>query len=204
MKNIFKLMGIALLASSMILVSCNKEEENGGNGNGGNNAPTDNYYKVTFNGDSWYAAKTIFIDHTNEGYVTNYALKNAADEAYINDEADELNAPYVYGFLESTTGSFTYAQTYDRMSYVDGQTVYYEGDDNNQPGYYGKWQTVSSSFVENITAIDLNAHTMSATWSCNVYDFATLIANNMTSYGDLYPLAGELTNYNFTLTAPAE
>ena len=42
MKNFFKILGVALIAGSMLFVACKKDEENTNNGgNGGNNTPTD-------------------------------------------------------------------------------------------------------------------------------------------------------------------
>lgn len=49
MKNIFKLMGVALLASSMLFVSCNKDEEE----NNDNNQQTSAKVTVVFGGTTW-------------------------------------------------------------------------------------------------------------------------------------------------------
>ena len=48
MKNIFKMMGIALLACSMIMVSCKKDDDNNESGQGGQGGSSS--VNITFNG----------------------------------------------------------------------------------------------------------------------------------------------------------
>lgn len=74
MKNIFKMMGIALLACSMIMVSCKKDDDdttnNGGNGgNGGNTTPTATY-SATWDGQ----AMTLAVA---EGFYYNLGNENS-------------------------------------------------------------------------------------------------------------------------------
>lgn len=152
MKNIFKVMGVALLACSMIMVSCKKDDENS----------TESKMSVKHGTTAFDAADIQAIDHTNEGYITLFGFKNASAGE------DDL---FVQGYLESTViANATYESTGgDVMNFRDPSILYVdtEGIINPQnPGvtYYGIY-TVPSTFIENITAVDLNALTMSGNWS---------------------------------------
>lgn len=149
MKNIFKLMGIALLASSMILVSCKKDEENNENNN--NNEPTvTNGIKVTFGDANWTAA-----DILGEEYAS-YGLLEIG--AFVNYESS--TTPYVQGYLPNSVRSTTHVAQQDYY-----YMFYYENDDDvtvQGENEYPNWQP-SAGFEENVTALDMNAMTISAT-----------------------------------------
>ena len=162
-------------------------------------------YRITFNGSTWNAAATRFVNYTSDGYMTVFAWKNASDASSgINPANDVL----VYGWLESSTGSYTYSNTYDYMIYRDPNqavvvpnTVILSNNDTIEEGTYYRYFANPTTFTENITAIDLNSLTISATWSEQIFDIEQYINNNGTSYGTMYNLSGTLSNYHFTLSS---
>lgn len=228
MKNIFKLMGMALIAGSLMFVACNKDEEeennnnNGGN-NGGNNN-TEQSYKISLAGNTWEPGVVRVYDNTADDYITFKAIFDEDDAEKVDafatqyavyiqygyaDEGMGAEKPYVRGFLESVVGEYDYASTKDCMilydpthTYTVDDTIFLtssQGTDTITPGDYYRYNAISSSFTEKITAVDLNALTMSATWSENCFDFEqAYVVNQGQSYGDLIPLEGVLNNYKWT------
>jgi len=222
MKNIFKLMGVALIAGSMLFVACGKDDnndDNNNNNNNNNNQPTSSY-KISLAGNTWEPGVVRVYDNTADNYITIKAMYDEADAAKVDafateyatyiqygyaDEGMGAEKPYVRGFLESVVGEYDYASTQDRMIFYDPTHTYTLADtiilgtDTIEPGDYYRYNAISSSFTEKITAVDLNALTMSATWSENVFDFEqAYVVNQGQSYGDLFPLEGVLNNYKWT------
>ncbi|MBP5545913.1 MAG: hypothetical protein J6X59_01335 [Bacteroidales bacterium] len=200
MKNIFKVMGVALLACSMIMVSCKKDD----NGEGSGDSQTASL-NVTFGSANWNAASNIFL-HTSQGsntldenYLILYAFKNAEDANNMLGGQSAAN-PYIDGTLMTVPGSYTNQSSGgDVVSYNDPtDTYYYSGDNNNDPGTYLRWNPISSSFQENITAVDLTARTMSSTFSCEHFDLEQVEANGWTSYGETRVMNGTMNNYGWT------
>lgn len=151
MKNIFKFMGVALLACSMIMVSCKKDDENS----------NESKLSVNHGTTAFDAASVQAVDYSAEGYITLYGYKNAS--AGQNDI-------FVQGFLESSVVSgATYESTDgDIMNYRDPNIIFTDTENLLGQGAGGQFWgivTVPSTFVENITAVDLNALTMSGNWS---------------------------------------
>lgn len=162
-------------------------------------------YRITFNSSSWNAAATRFVNYTSDGYITVFAWKNASDASLGMNPANDV---LVYGWLESSTGSYTYSNTYDYMNYRDPNqavvvpnTVILSNNDTIEEGTYYRYFANPTTFTENITAIDLNSLTISATWSEQIFDIEQYINNNGTSYGTMYNLSGTLSNYHFTLSS---
>lgn len=202
-----KFLGIALLACGLMFTSCKKdnpeptdntsETPGGGETSGGGETPT-NVAKINFTGDNttWNAHKVVAVDKTAQSYLPIYFYKTA----------DEDNGIHVSGFLESVVGSYTYATTYDLMYYTDPNFNYTDetgelgvalGEEDPQPGdVYSGWLTISGgdNFVENITAIDLNALTMSATFTQKIVKTADVVAAGYQVPSTKYDLNGTLTN----------
>ena len=165
-------------------------------------------YTITFNGSSWNAAATNFIDYTSNGYMTIYAYKNNADAGSQYPSNDVM----VYGFLESTTGSYTHTSSGgDLMKYFDpndlyvvNSTIILSNNDTITAGSYYRYFPLSSTFTETVTAIDLNARTMSATWSEQLSDLEQYINNNGASYGTTRTLSGTLSNYHWSWSSSSK
>ncbi len=208
MKNIFKFMGLALVAGSLLFTACKKDEPET---NDTTPATPASSFKVTFGEASWEAAGTIFTYTTQQGstldqnYLILYGFKNANDATAMLGGSQATEA-YVSGTLTTTPGSYTYQTSGgDVVSYtIPGDVVYYEGDENNEAGNYMRWQTISSTFIENITECDVTARKMSATFSVDQYDIENLINSGMTDYGEITKLNGTIDNYSWTWMEDAE
>ena len=145
-----------------------------------------NEAKITFNGTSWVAANALAIDHSDEDYLTIYFFKVASSQEDI----------YTNGFLECVpVSNATYESTGgDIMHYRDPNYTWY--DENNLLGqgqvtYWG-YNTLSNTFLENITGCDLNTLTLSGNWSAEVGDVETYATTG--DWGNTYAFSGKLTN----------
>lgn len=168
MKNIFKFMGIALMACSLTFVSCSNDDDDTTTPDNpqGNTAS----FVVTLDGATMQVTDFQAIDHTDEGYLTVYGYESA-----------DQNSRFVRGFLESTVVSgATNESTGDYINFCDPANTYYDADgifsQEGQPGTYYNHYTKPATFVENVTAIDLNALTMSANWTAKVVMLADAAA----------------------------
>lgn len=198
MKNIFKLMGVALMACTLI-VACSKDKEEGGE------TPQASL-NVTFGSANWNAASNVFL-HTNsqggntldENYLVLYAFKGAGDATNLINGQSPAEA-YIDGSLMTVPGSYTNSTSGgDYISYNDPNDIYYySGDSQNPAGDYLRWNPIKSSFQENITAVDLTARTMSCTFSCDHFDLEQAEATGMTEYGETRTMNGTMNNYGWT------
>ena len=169
---------------------------------------TSGYYRITFNGNTWTVAATNLINYTSNGYMTIYAYHDASD---VN-QGTNASGILVYGYLESTTGTYTYSSSGgDIMQYRDpnqllmvDNTIILSNNDTIAEGTYYRYFPLSSTFSETVSSIDLNALTMSATWSEQVADLEQYINSNGTSYGTTLTLSGVLSNYHWTWTSTSK
>lgn len=146
-----------------------------------------NESKVTFQGNTWKAANMIGIDYSSDGYLAYYMFKTA------NSQQDV----HVLGFFQPTAGTYNYETSQgDYMTLRDPNFTYYDEDgsldQNGQVATYWGWIYVPNTLSENITAIDLNATTISATWSNDLTDIETY--DQTGSYGTSHTLSGVMTN----------
>ena len=151
-----------------------------------------NETKITFNGASWTAANAIGIDKTAENWIYFYFFKVASSQENPYCEGALESVPVANATNESTGG--------DNMNYRDPDYTYYDADGTLGQGegvtYWG-WNSISSTFVENITAVDLNALSISGNWSVEVGDVATYAQTG--SWGTLRPFTGVMTNATWTM-----
>ena len=142
---------------------------------------------ISFNGNSWTAAQFDAYDYSADGYLGLAIYKTAGSQ----------NDVWLNGWLESTTGSYTYAETQDFMKYLDPSNTYTDetGELGDEPGtVYYNWTPDPNTFVENITAIDLSNKTMSATFSEDLY----LLSDYVADVEQYYPLNGTMNNATWT------
>ena len=159
MKNIFKLMGIAVLACGM-MVACNKDNNDDNNGNGGNGGNGGNQQeeqipdgiKVTFGETTWTATATSgsYLSEYNAVTVTAFEVEGNLpyfDEAFIGAEVGTVseNASTQDGSLPS--GGWTEYAEQTRLQDQNGS-------------YYGDWWALESN--TEVKAIDLTALTITA------------------------------------------
>ena len=100
MKNIFKLMGIALIASSMALVSCSKDD--------------DATINVTFGDESWSCSETM-------EYAGDFAIFKDADAKVATVQFACPLAPGKYNLSETAWVIYTADQVYN--TFKDGGFV---------------------------------------------------------------------------------
>ena len=150
---------------------------------------------VSFNGTSWEAANMSAVDKSSQGYlyVEFFKVANSEDNIYCD------------GYLETTPGDdYNYQNTGgDIMNYRDPNYTYYDAQgilsEDGEPGTYWGWNTNSSSFAEVITAVDLNALTMSGSWSADVFtaeDYVTYLQSG--TMPAMYPFSGNIDNMPWT------
>lgn len=209
-----KILGIALLACTMMCVSCKKDnpkpndnttENPSGGGNtpgGGGETPGGGEVPICgvtikLDGTPWNAANMVAVDHTTQNYIAPYFFKteNSTEDIYVR------------GFMESVVGEYTYQTTQDIMYYTDPSFTYTDetgeygqamGAQNPQPGdVYSGWVSITD-FTENITAVDLNALTMSATFSQSLATASDIVAAGYQVPSTLHSLEGVLDNANWT------
>lgn len=185
MTKYFKFLGVALIAMSMALVSC--EEPTEGNDPGtenqdpGTNPQPDpdpdpepptagaGSIAVTFGGESWEAVTAVGAFYPTNGLVLAVALSDEQGQAYpradvcvyaaatgtYTDEMDVASGQY-------TGGVISYVEYYQNTALTDGTYN------------YGDWW--AKSLTMNITAFDATAMTMSATVNAVMFDaYAALV-----------------------------
>lgn len=185
MTKYFKLLGVALIAMSMALVSC--EEPSEGNDPGTENPepqpepqpdpdpdpepPTAGVgsIAVTFGSEAWEAANAVGAFYPTQGLVLAVALSDAQGQAYpradvcvnaaatgtYTDEMDVASRQY-------TGGVISYVEYYQNTALTDGTYN------------YGDWW--AKSMTMNITAFDATAMTMSALVNAVMFDaYAALV-----------------------------
>lgn len=206
MKNIFKFFGFAVLACSM-MVACGNDDPEGndpGNNNNPDNPTTTPSYKVTWLDQTWEAGATQWIDFTSEDYMTVYVYQSAQDLG----AQQPSHGVMLMGWFKASVGTDTYDDDANCVaSFLDPNYFWTADQDLAAAGIttgtnYFRYQCVRASFTETISAIDLNAGTISATWSESMFDIEQFVANAGQSYGELYPLSANIVNYHFTLTTP--
>lgn len=187
MTKYFKLLGVALIAMSMALVSCDPTEENPtddqqqdqndpgtnppddpGTGGGGTTTPG---IKVTFGSQSWDAETAVGMCSPMDGDVLAIALSEK-DSMYVWPRADVYvwtngaTAPTTFqdNFIITETGQFGYENS--NFAYVhyydDGAIV----DQNNR--LYGDWWAKTATV--NMTALDLTALTVDMTANAVMFE----------------------------------
>lgn len=158
-------------------------------------APPAGSTKVMFNNSTWEAANMSAVDKSSQGYlyVEFFKVANSEDNIYCD------------GYLETTPGEYTYQSSQgDIINYRDPNYTYYDAtgildEETHQPATYWGWNTNSSSFNEKITAVDLNALTMSGSWSADVFsieDYVTYLADG--TMPTMVPFSGTIDNMPWT------
>ncbi len=169
-----RFLGIALLAGSMLFVSCKKEEKKTNEVNNEDTTGT----SITFNGSTWKAADMVGVDINDDNYFVCIIEKTA--NCGVNAIATQTNPTdkYLVGYIKKTNGSDSYQSSQHYMQYFDPTYTY--KDENGVIGqagvtHYG-WQVIINTYEANVTAVDLNALTLNATFTEEVFDVADVVA----------------------------
>ena len=149
MKNIFKVMGVALLACSMVMVSCKKDDDKDGG------SSITEGINVTFDGQNWTAAENDCGYYSGAGAIV---LSGAQNEGqYFPSFGEALYATATGSWTESTTdGSFAQDATHVYCEYYEETAL----TNQAQTVIYGDWWALQAT--TEITNIDLTALTVSA------------------------------------------
>ncbi len=158
MKNIFKFMGIALMACSLMVACGNKDEEN--NDTTPQEEQIPNGVNVTFNGESWTASSVSCAYFESYGAIEFYGAQTA-DEYPIFDEV--IYSAEVGTTTESTTTGQFSNQVHMYVEYYYDSYLY-DNDGNN----YGDWWAAEAT--TEIKAVDLTALTATAKMSGTFFD----------------------------------
>lgn len=192
MKNIFKFMGIALVACSL-MVACGKDDPEENNDTTPD-TPT-SVAKVNFNGTEWNATD-ILVDFS---YADQYGIYSW--QILNGNTADD---PFTFGYTGTQAG-----RTYE----LDGQSqgveslyyfMYVENDDDyfeatNSQGQvqdYPRKQPYTT--VSNLIAFDVTAKTTSLTVNAQLYDYPTY---DQTGQLELLPMTVTLTDATWAESA---
>lgn len=164
MKNIFKLLGVALIASSMIFVACTKDPEDNNNNNnnttdttthgggttdttsggGGNDQPTETIMAMTVNGQNYDVAE--------------FGAGQASGKFII---IPACTAGYAYIVSGQAVGTFSGDDYYSFWFTGDDEADYFTYNNTEYP----TWEGLEGDYQQEITAIDMNAQTISFTYS---------------------------------------
>ncbi len=208
MKNIFKFLGIALLASSM-LIACGKDNEEDNNGNN----PTDTTpvtpqpqtsAKVTLGTISWDAAiAEVFTGNYEQYSLNEYYLYKTSQQEF----------PFIEMMMQATPGTYNVTAELgqaDGYTYYGWQSMdiydinYFEANvfqsqtSSGQTVYRGDWRPVSAELT--VTSFDLNSLTASYNLTATMYDFASWYQDLVTNAedADTKDLTVAVNNYVFT------
>lgn len=155
MKNIFKVMGVALLACSMVMVSCKKDDDKESS-----NIPDG--IKVTFNGTTWNGNINNCASY---GTALQFSAAETEGDFPVYDEAIKTTEVGTNHATANTTNGGLDNQTYAWVEYYQ-RTSLVDGNDN----HYGDWW--GAEVNTEITAIDLTALTVSAKMNGTMFDAA--------------------------------
>lgn len=187
MKNIFKILGIALMACSLTMVACNKDDDdnttnNGGGNNGGGNGggTTTGSYSIVWNSQTQSGltvSETQITDVTSNfnniptGATVHYLQHVAASGTQMGDEGEEYVAPIFYMGLLHVTG----------LSSLDISDGCYAPEMITSSSRYASvqvmdeqenvWLVDSLNYTTNISAFDATTNTVSAKLDVVLYDY---------------------------------
>lgn len=201
MKNIFKFMGIALMACSLTMVACSKDDENTNDSTNDTNTPVNPNPNPNPNPEPGQGSLTInwggeaatigYVDAYNYGstvYIVNAAAGMSNDEYTfpmfrlgLDLDTDPtygcaMTAKWGYG-SESVNGN-----TYFPTDVIEN--TYYTSQNDQTLNIVGDWwldqYTVEQDYTLANAQFDPNALTLTASTTLQMFDYA-YVAGNMTS-----------------------
>lgn len=128
--------------------------------------------KVVFGDASWRPTTILGADYSGYGLLMIEGYK----------DYDRTDAPHISGYTGSTTGTFVHSQNdYYYFFYYENDHDYTIDEDGSLSGSAGatlpNWQP-AQGFVIRVTALDLNAQTISATATGELFSLPEYINNN--------------------------
>ena len=190
MKNIFKMMGIALLACSMIMVSCKKDDDNSTDqgGQGGSSSVNITFDGVAQNTPVTDAAYEDISEYNSLTAGTILLFSHiAAAGTQMGDEGEEYVAPIFANYFVKVTGAGGQGLNIPDGYFVSDQVmrnVSNEMVDANEDS----WSVMSVNDATSWGNFDATAGTMTCTISLNMYNynefFTALYAAAVAAYPD--------------------
>ena len=193
MTKYFKLLGVALIATSLAFVSCGDETDPVDDPqNPGTNPPSEEVtpgVKVTFGTATWEAAAIDAVNMSSYGAITL--------DAYSEPTGEEF--PFVMsGIYATAQGTYTDNVT-EELGYANEKIAYLEYWEASYwtlgQYQYGDWWTKSATI--NITEVDLTALTLSMNINATMFLFGDIVTEGQI---DATLLSGATTE-NMTVVA---
>ena len=134
---------------------------------------------VTFQNNTWKAATIVNTNSSSSNYLQLEIHKTANNENDIFLSGTIIKEVGNHTFESSQGDYFTYIDP--NQTWVDEDGIIIDQNGESHPGTrYYVWQVVENSFVEKITALDINAKTIDAEWSENLFSIYDYIEHNGT------------------------
>ena len=156
---------------------------------------------INFNNTQWAAANVIGIDFSEDSYLAYYIFKTQ----------DSREDTYLMGWMMVNPGSYTYESSEgDYMKYYDPHSIYTADEDGaavlgcEVGDQYYQYNAIAETWNENVVAVDLNAHTTTATFTEDIFDINNFVAAGGTDYGQTKTLAGNMNNASWTYRVPSK
>ncbi len=161
MKNIFKFMGVALMACSLIMVSCKKDDEK-------SSEPS---LTISWDGANqnlgYNRSITAPVNEAVDVYLLS-AAKGLDEEGYI--EFPEFDVYFVAGAPEGSTEKAIYLSAQAGLQSNFTTTVYIDHPYQTQSGgYTGDWQLYALNSEPTYSDFDATAHSFSCNASMKFY-----------------------------------
>lgn len=195
MKNIFKLMGVALIAGSMMFVACNKDENTDENNNTTPQEETiADGVSVTFDGATWtpevshiYAYPQLeaiqMTGYVGEGYPM---VKFISYQYGVGEGHGAITSESPYFGDNDEIYSLDYWDATSLFSVSEGETTYY-GD------WWGKEATL------NIKKFDATAMTITAVLDATLFDAMAALVNQTATLDNAPTKTLKVTMGNITM-----
>jgi len=162
MKNIFKMMGVALLACSMIMVSCKKDDSSDSTSDGGFTLKIDN------ESHSWDFSKSQAIDQEGTWVLGVFQASVGLDEEQMT------KFPYFFTAFYAATHQQTGENLMVLCDFVNGSyatELYYEGPvDDGEGGHMADYQ-LDDITDYNFGTFDATNHTLTCNYSLVFYNY---------------------------------
>lgn len=178
MKNIFKMMGVALLACSMIMVSC-KKDDSSDTSDGGFTLKIDN------ESHSWNFSKAQALDQDGTWVLGVFQASVGQDEEGM------VQFPYFFTAFYAATHQQTGENLMVICDFVNGSystELYYETYVEYGEDYIGDYQLEDFNSYD-FGTFDATAHTLTCNYDMKFYDYV----------GWNYAIATELQAHGYTV-----
>ena len=205
MKNIFKFLGIAVLACGMMVACGDKTNEEDNNNNNNNEQPqqTTPCFKVTFDGTEWDASVVKLTDqlYANYGLYVTRAFRTEGSFPYLEmyttgNAGDYTLTPDIRTAYEGTDSAYTYLYG---LGTEDLYSIGYGEAQQVGSNYQCDWQALNGTVK--ISTFDFNNMKCSYTMDLTMYDYASWAYGMVNDVEDAATKSLKVNAYNFDCAA---